>query len=190
MNTPLTQISLKRKQRSFIRWFLWDFYAGMNRTVFRLIEVSMAIGISFGFAISMFPHNNYRTVFIGIILLLLLFVLAWAMQLCHFFLFCPFPPCERNKCLARWNYYWPLGYFFGRIGLRRYLYKCQCGDEYLRVGKIFFRVLSDGSLKPYTRKTSFNKWEKVLDAPSSEDKPPLRVENTGKSFFDFLWTVF
>jgi hypothetical protein len=89
---------------------------------------------------------------------LLVFLLVWAFLLGRLLLFFPFPPCRNGECRGIIAYQWPIGSIYGRVQWGVYDYWCRCGDEYIREGKRFFRVLPDGSKKPYMTLTGFRTW--------------------------------
>jgi hypothetical protein len=80
-------------------------------------------------------------------------------------LFFPLPPCQQGKChrLGR-DYVWRLGTLFGYEGKGIYLYKCRCGDTYIREGKRFGELLADDTIRPYKRLVAFRQWS---DDPDS-----------------------
>jgi hypothetical protein len=74
-------------------------------------------------------------------------------------LFFPFPLCRQGKCyrMGR-DYVWRLGTLFGYETKGIYLYKCRCGDTYIREGKKFMELLPDDTQRPYKKLVSFRKW--------------------------------
>jgi hypothetical protein len=73
--------------------------------------------------------------------------------------FFPLPLCRRGKChkLGR-DYVWRLGTLFGYETKGNYLYKCACGDIYVRQGTRFMELLPDGTRRPYKRLVGFRRW--------------------------------
>jgi hypothetical protein len=71
----------------------------------------------------------------------------------------PFPVCQQGRCsrMAR-DYVWRLGTLFGYEGKGMYLYRCGCGDMYLREGKRFMRLAENDILTPYKRLVAFRRW--------------------------------
>jgi hypothetical protein len=71
----------------------------------------------------------------------------------------PFPLCQQGKChrLGQ-DYVWRLGTLFGYEGKGIYLYKCRCGDLYMREGKRFMELLQDDTRRPYKKLVAFRKW--------------------------------
>ena len=70
----------------------------------------------------------------------------------------PFPACRCGRCLDFNDYAWQEGTFYGCRGLGVYMYKCRCGDFYLRNGKSFMEVMADGAAKPYKIMGAGRKW--------------------------------
>ncbi len=73
--------------------------------------------------------------------------------------FFPLPLCRRGKCrtLGR-AYVWRLGTLFGYETKGNYLYRCACGDMYVRQGTRFMELLADDTRRPYKRLVGFRKW--------------------------------
>jgi hypothetical protein len=71
----------------------------------------------------------------------------------------PLPACRRGKCqrLGR-DYTWRLGTLFGYETKGHYLYRCACGEMYIRKGKRFTELLPDDTHRPYKRLVGFRKW--------------------------------
>ena len=75
-------------------------------------------------------------------------------------LFFPLPLCRQGKCYRLGqDYVWRLGTLFGYEGKGIYLYKCRCGDMYIREGKRFTVLLPDDTTRPYKKLVGFRKWE-------------------------------
>jgi hypothetical protein len=75
-------------------------------------------------------------------------------------LFFPFPLCRQGKCYRfGQDYVWRLGTLFGYEVKGIYLYRCRCGDMYLREGKRFMALLPDDTTRPYKKLVGFRKWE-------------------------------
>jgi hypothetical protein len=91
-------------------------------------------------------------------------ILTWAIWLGRILFFYPFPFCRRGKCHSIEDYRWYIDAIFGRVGRGVYLYKCKCGDEYIREGKRFMEILPDGTKRPYKKLVSFRKWADDLDS--------------------------
>ena len=74
-------------------------------------------------------------------------------------LFFPLPLCRQGKCrrLGR-DYVWRLGTLFGYETRGIYLYKCRCGDTYIREGKRFMELVADDTLRSYKKLIGFRKW--------------------------------
>jgi hypothetical protein len=72
----------------------------------------------------------------------------------------PLPLCRRGKChtLGR-GYVWRLGTLFGYEAKGNYLYRCACGDLYVRQGRRFMELLPDDTRRPYKRLVGFRKWQ-------------------------------
>lgn len=61
----------------------------------------------------------------------------------------PFPACRSGKCSHFDDYSWQEGSFYGCSSFNVYMYKCHCGDCYLRNGDQFMELHEDGTTKPY-----------------------------------------
>jgi hypothetical protein len=74
-------------------------------------------------------------------------------------LFFPLPLCRQGKChrLGQ-DYVWRIGTLFGYETKGIYLYKCKCGDTYIREGKRFMVLLPDDTRRPYKKLLGFRKW--------------------------------
>jgi hypothetical protein len=55
------------------------------------------------------------------------------------------------------DYEYPIGSFFG-WEWGRALYRCECGDVYLLVGKRFLQVLPNGDTHRYKKLTGLREW--------------------------------
>jgi hypothetical protein len=86
------------------------------------------------------------------------FLLAWAVLLGRILLLFPFPSCRHGKCHSIDDYTWNWGSLFGREAWGVYYYKCKCGHQYIREGKRFMEILSDGTKCPYKKLIGFRKW--------------------------------
>lgn len=85
--------------------------------------------------------------------------ITWVVLKCRILLLFPFPLCQQGKCSRMGqDYVWRLGTLFGYEQNGMYLYKCRCGDMYLREGKRFMRLLEDDTLSAYKRLVGFRKW--------------------------------
>jgi hypothetical protein len=75
-------------------------------------------------------------------------------------MFFPFPLCRQGKCYRfGQDYVWRLGTLFGYETRGIYLYRCSCGDMYIREGKRFMSLLPDDTTRPYKKLVGFRKWE-------------------------------
>jgi hypothetical protein len=75
-------------------------------------------------------------------------------------LFFPLPLCRQGKCYRfGQDYVWRLGTLFGYETKGIYLYRCRCGDTYIREGKRFMALLPDDTTRPYKKLVGFRKWE-------------------------------
>lgn len=73
--------------------------------------------------------------------------------------FFPLPHCRHGKChTLGGDYVWRLGTLFGYEKRGNYLYKCACGDMYVRQGTRFMELLPDDTRRPYKRLVGFRKW--------------------------------
>jgi len=89
-------------------------------------------------------------------------VLTWLILVTQNLFLMPFPECRRGKCHSFRDYVWKRGTIYGREKGGIFRYRCKCGDEYIRDGKRFMQVLSDGTTRPYKR-YEHGKW--VDDTP-------------------------
>jgi hypothetical protein len=81
----------------------------------------------------------------------------------------PLPSCRQDKCHRfGQDYVWRLGTLFGYESRGIYLYRCRCGDTYIRKGKRFMSLLPDESMRPYKKLVGFRTW--VDDLASLSDK--------------------
>ena len=86
-------------------------------------------------------------------------ILTWAILTGSLLLFFPLPLCRQGKCLRFGkDFIWKKGRLLGYEGNGVYHYRCRCGDEYLRKGKKFLLLLSDGTSRPYKVLIGFRKW--------------------------------
>ncbi len=85
------------------------------------------------------------------------FGLLWASSMFHDYMKEQYPRrprCRRGEC--RWDCYrWKEDQDGGA------LFRCNCGDLYLRKGREFLEVLQDGSTRPYMIKKRFHGWQPV-----------------------------
>lgn len=70
----------------------------------------------------------------------------------------PFPACRCGKCHKFDDYAWLEGTFYGCQSIGVYMYKCQCGDYYLRSGKRFMELNEDGKTAPHKTFMGNGKW--------------------------------
>ncbi|GEM_PF-2495425 len=116
-----------------------------------------AIGVFMAKALNRFAGI---TVWIGTALaFLFILLLLWSISLGWLLIFFPFPPCRQKKCNNINDYTWIMGRIYGREKWGVCRYWCRCGDEYIRKGKKFMRVLSDGTEQPYMILYNFRKWQ-------------------------------
>jgi hypothetical protein len=150
----------------FLR-FLADEWVGFPWSIGRFLAIGCWIGLGFGLA-RLFERLGLVRVStaIQLVAILLVFLFVWAVSIGRLLLFFPFPSCCNGKCRDITAYEWRIGYIYGRKEWGVYHYRCRCGDEYIREGKRFLRVLPDGSKEPYMILTGFRKWEK--------DKTPIK----------------
>ncbi len=79
------------------------------------------------------------------------YLLSWAALLTLNVLLKPWPECRQGRCRSFRDYVWMRGTVFGWEKGGRFRYRCKCGDEYLRDGRKFLRVLGDGTTRGYKR---------------------------------------
>jgi hypothetical protein len=135
-------------------WWLWRFIC---LVLWGEVGVLLAFNLGYYFGIA----NLWVLIPVS---LLLVFSLIWAFILCRLLLLFPFPPCQNGKCHDITDYEWPIGLIFGRVKWGVYRYRCRCGDEYIREGRVFYLLQSDGSKKPYMALTGFRKWTPTEDS--------------------------
>lgn len=97
----------------------------------------------------------FPTALLGVLLL------AWLLALWRVLIFLPFPPCRQGKCHGIDDYRGPLGAIFGRVGWRLYLYRCNCGDMYVRRKRRFMILLPDNKVQAYKKLVGFRTWVDV-----------------------------
>lgn len=104
---------------------------------------------------------------IGLILgIAIAFLLTWLVLLGRLLVFFPFPPCAHGKCHRFRDFYWRKGTIYGWEG-GVYRYKCRCGDEYIRRGRMWMKVLANDSTQPYKRLIGFRRWaDDAANSPS------------------------
>ena len=94
-------------------------------------------------------------------------LISWAFLRSRILWLFPFPICQQGRCTKMGqDYVWRLGTLYGYEQNGLYLYKCRCGDFYLREGKRFMRLLEGDTLSPYKRLVAFRKW--------ADDSDPLQ----------------
>src|SRR5438876_11680787 len=83
---------------------------------------------------------------------------TWAITMAYFWLF-PLPVCRQGKCsrLGR-DFVWRQGKILGYEGKGKYLYKCRCGDHYVRQGNKFMYLAADSTTRPYQQLVAIRKW--------------------------------
>ena len=86
------------------------------------------------------------------------FLLTWGFLLGRTLLLFPFPPCRQGRCARYKDFTWKRGTIYGRQSDGTYLYRCKCGDQYLREGRRFVAILSDGTRQPYKKLVAFRTW--------------------------------
>lgn len=97
---------------------------------------------------------------VGVVIVILL---TWIIILSRNLLLMPFPVCRSGKCRTFRDYTWKRGTLYGREKGGIFRYRCRCGDEYIRDGRRFLQVLSDGTTRPYKKYEGGNQW--VDDVP-------------------------
>jgi len=129
-------------------------------TLPRLLMVSLwfACGAIFGLAFE--RHWGHPGLYLGwIVGTLSGMAVTWALLLTRLLFLFPLPPCKQGRCTRIGkDYVWKRGRILGYEGNGVYLYKCNCGDQYLRQGKKFLELLPDGTSRPFKRLVGFRKW--------------------------------
>lgn len=136
------------------RWgfaaFLGDFYYG---TVWyhteRMFYLGFYVATWLSFDLWLVNQEAVRFWITGPVLAFVGIVVLWGCMLARITVFYPFPMCINHVCRSISDYDWPMGTLFGRSGWGVYRYKCSCGDEYVRRGRQFFRVLPSSVEIPY-----------------------------------------
>jgi hypothetical protein len=107
-------------------------------------------------------HGYWVFAFLGLVAGL---IVARAVLVGRLRLFFPFPLCRQGKCyrFGR-DYVWRLGTLFGYEGKGIYLYKCRCGDMYIRETKRFRELLRDDTRRRYKKLVAFRKWQTIQTA--------------------------
>jgi len=70
------------------------------------------------------------------------------------------PVCQNGKC-------GPYDYEYLRTEGERSIFRCRCGHEYAKTGRVFYRD-DQGSWKPYMRRGRLTGW-KSLESPGTPD---------------------
>lgn len=86
--------------------------------------------------------------------------LAWSVVFSYNYFAKPFPPCCRGICTQRTDFGWDMPLIFGRNGWGVYYYRCKCGDYYVRRGRQFRELLTDGRERPYLIIHGVRSWRK------------------------------
>jgi len=121
-------------------WTLWIFCGLVLATA--LLSIFFVVGYIVGFPLG----------FSGA------FLATWAVLLGRILLLFPFPTCKDGKCRGLKGYVWEKGTVYGweRGGL--YRYRCRCAREYVRKGRKFMEVGSDGVTLPHKKLAGFREW--------------------------------
>ncbi|WP_124327403.1 hypothetical protein [Desulfonema ishimotonii] len=142
----------------FLR-FLADGFVGLLFIPARFLVIFwwFSIGCFIAKALNGFIGINFLIGSIWAFLFILL--LLWAISLGRLLIFFPFPSCRQKKCNNINDYTWTMGQIYGREKWGVHRYWCRCGDEYVRQGKRFMRILPDGTKQPYMILGSFRNWQ-------------------------------
>jgi len=62
------------------------------------------------------------------------------------------PICKKGRCQSK-------DYEHVEIRDTGWVFRCQCGDNYLLVGNRFLALLEDGAIHPYMRRARFRPWQ-------------------------------
>jgi hypothetical protein len=92
------------------------------------------------------------------------YLVSWLIMVARLLLLFPLPLCRRGKCQGYDQYYWKVGTVHGWEWWGIHRYRCNCENgEYIRKGKRFMIVLSDGELVPFKCLTGFRRWADGAD---------------------------
>ncbi|HEY3332639.1 MAG TPA: hypothetical protein VGK19_21590 [Capsulimonadaceae bacterium] len=72
--------------------------------------------------------------------------------------FVAFPTCRKGACSTWRSYSFPAATIYGWKGIGCSHYRCECGDEYLRLGRRFFSLTSDATIVNYKRLDWHGHW--------------------------------
>src|SRR5258708_290639 len=115
----------------------------MRLTLPRLLMITFWIGCGATVALSLINTWGVIAAFIGFVLGVTGGItITWAITLGRILLFFPLPLCRQGKCQRFGkDYVWRKGTVYGKCKWGVYLYKCRCGDQYLRRGKKFMEFI-------------------------------------------------
>lgn len=169
--------------RSFFR-FLLDGFVGIPRSVTRFITLQFCVMLSAVLAYVLWTWFDKPSGVLGlgvpmVVGSLFVFAALWAFQLGHILLFYPFPSCRNGTCRSIDDYFWHVPTIYGRMMWGVYLYRCRCGNHYVRCGKKFMEILpnapringaiwkrpilADQTTRPYKKLTGFRRWSDDFD---------------------------
>lgn len=84
-------------------------------------------------------------------------ILTWAAIVGRVRVLYRFPVCRQGKCRNFRHFLWRRGTIHGWEGWGVYLYKCECGDAYIRRGRRFLQVVGKEE-RPYKKLVGFQTW--------------------------------
>jgi len=84
--------------------------------------------------------------------------LTWAVVVGRIRVLFPFPVCCQGKCRDFRQFSWRSGTIHGWEEWGVYLYKCECGDLYIRRGRRFLHSVRKGEERPYKKLVGFRTW--------------------------------
>ncbi len=85
-------------------------------------------------------------------------VVTWAAIVARIRILFPFPVCRQGRCRSPKQFSWRRGTIHGWEGWGVYLYRCKCGDRYIRKGRRFLQLVREGEELPYKRLVGFQTW--------------------------------
>ena len=91
---------------------------------------------------------------------------SWAPLLIIMLLFFPMPPCRSGRSRTIFGYQWNPMNIFGYTGKGVFLYRCRCGDTYIRIGRRVVNIEIEGKVSPYKELKGFYTW---IDRTSEEE---------------------
>lgn len=172
--------------RSFLK-FLLDGFVGIPRSGTRFVTLLFCItfGQGSGYVLGTWLDGSWDSpgLYIAMVTSVIsVFAMLWTLQLGYILMFLPFPPCRNGTCRGIDDYFWHVPTIYGRMIWGVYLYRCRCGDYYVRCGKKFMEIspdapringaiwkkpiLADETTRPYKKLIGFRQWSDDFDQPA------------------------